>query len=108
MFSPPGRDGSNEPQAGTQGQEAAGKRTKRGELPPSFDTPGANQRINWQASRANAAKYPHLDQQYQTLISSLVEEYTSHGIVAILDLHWDNDDTNQQPMAGADCVGTKF
>ena len=53
-------------------------------------------------------RYPHLDQQYQTLISSLVEEYTSHGIVAILDLHWDNDDTNQQPMAGADCVGTKF
>ena len=57
-----------------------------------------------QASRANAAKYPHLDQQYQTLISNLVGEYTSHGIVAILDLHWDNDDTNQQPMAGADCV----
>ena len=47
-FSPPGRDGSNEPQAGTQGQETAGKGTKRGELPPSFDTPDANQRINWQ------------------------------------------------------------
>ena len=40
-FSPPRRDGSNEPQAGSQGQETAGKRTKRGELPPSFDTPGA-------------------------------------------------------------------
>ena len=25
-------------------------RAKRGELPPSFDTPGANQRINWQCA----------------------------------------------------------
>ena len=40
-FSPSRRGGSNEPQAGTQGQETAGKGTKRGELPPSFDTPGA-------------------------------------------------------------------
>ena len=46
-FSPPRRDGSNEPQAGTQGQETASKRTKRGELPPSFDAPGAYQRITW-------------------------------------------------------------
>ena len=30
--SPPQRDGSNEPRAGTQGQETAGKGTKRGEL----------------------------------------------------------------------------
>ena len=45
-FSPPGRDGSNEPQAGTQGQETAGKGTKSGELRPSFDTPGAVGRIN--------------------------------------------------------------
>ena len=51
-MSPPGRDGSNEPQAGTQGQETAGKRAKRGELPPSFDAPGANQRINWQTLQA--------------------------------------------------------
>ena len=43
-----GRDRSNEPQAGTQGQETTGKSTKRGELPPSFDTPVSNQRINWQ------------------------------------------------------------
>ena len=48
-FSPPGRDGSNEPQAGTQGQETAGKGTKRGELGPSFDAPDANQRIAWAA-----------------------------------------------------------
>ena len=35
-FSPSRRGGSNEPQAGTQGQETAGKSTKRGGLPPSF------------------------------------------------------------------------
>ena len=51
-----------------------------------------------------AAKYPHLDKQYQGLIQALVEQYSSHGIVAILDLHWDSDDTDQQPMAGKDCV----
>jgi len=44
-FSPPRRGGSNEPQAGTQGQETAGKGTKRGELRPSFDTPDAVGRI---------------------------------------------------------------
>ena len=47
-FSPPGRDGSNEPQAETQGQETAGTGTKSAELRPSFDAPDANQRINWQ------------------------------------------------------------
>lgn len=57
-----------------------------------------------QASRANAAKYPHLDKQYQGLITALVSQYTAHGIVSILDLHWDSDDTEQQPMAGKDCV----
>ena len=44
-FSPSRRGGSNGPQAGTQGQERAGKGTKRGNLPPSFDTPGAVGRI---------------------------------------------------------------
>ncbi len=46
-FSPSRRGGSNEPQAGTQSQETAGTKPKRGKLPLSFDTPGANQRINW-------------------------------------------------------------
>ena len=40
-FSRARRDGSNEPQAGTQSQETAGTRAKRGELRPSFDTPDA-------------------------------------------------------------------
>ena len=44
-FSPSRRGGSNEPQAGTQGQETAGRRAKRGELRPSFA--GAVGRINW-------------------------------------------------------------
>ena len=38
-FSPSRRDGSNEPQAGIQGQETAGKSSRV--LPPSFDTPDA-------------------------------------------------------------------
>ena len=44
-FSPSRRGGSNEPQAGTQGQETAGARGKSGELRPSFDTTGAGGRI---------------------------------------------------------------
>ena len=53
-FSPPRQDGSNEPQAGTQGRETAGTGTKSSELRPSFDTAGANQRINWQRPRGDA------------------------------------------------------
>ena len=45
-----------------------------------------------------------MDKQYQGLVAALVSQYTAHGIVSILDLHWDNDDTDQQPMAGKDCV----
>ena len=47
-FSPPRRGGSNEPQAGPQGQETAGKGTKTRDLGPSFDAPDANQRIDRQ------------------------------------------------------------
>ena len=49
-FSPSRRDGSNEPQAGTQGQETAGARAKTRDLGTSFDAPDANQRINWYAT----------------------------------------------------------
>ena len=52
----PGRGSSNGPPAGTQGQETAGTRAKRRELPPSFDTPDANQRINWLGA---AARHSH-------------------------------------------------
>eukprot|EP01045_Picozoa_sp_COSAG04_P004573 COSAG04_NODE_201_length_20457_cov_316.186462_11_plen_102_part_00 len=34
-------------QSRNQAQETAGTRAKRGELPPSFDTPAAVRRINW-------------------------------------------------------------
>lgn len=51
------------------------------------------------ASKANMAKYPNLGNQYQTLVGKLVDAYTQAGIVSILDLHWNDDDTEQQAMA---------
>jgi len=44
-------------------------------------------------------KYPNLGAQYAELVSTMVSEFTSHDIIAIIDLHWNNDDDNQQPMA---------
>lgn len=55
--------------------------------------------VSTKASQANMDKYPNLGLQYRGLISALVQNYTSHGIVVILDLHWSDDDTEQQPMA---------
>ena len=37
--------------------------------------------------------------QYRAFIAELVKLYTSAGIVAILDLHWSDDDAGQAPMA---------
>lgn len=54
---------------------------------------------NTTASAGNMAKYPDLGGQYRRFISALVQRYTSAGIVAIADLHWCNDDAEQQPMA---------
>lgn len=51
------------------------------------------------AASANFNKYPNLGNQYQTLIEALVANYTASGVVPILDLHWNDDDTQQQPMA---------
>jgi len=66
-FSPSGRDGSNEPQAGTQGQETAGASTKTRDLGPSFDTPDANQRINWQTfAHTVASAQQHYNDSGQT------------------------------------------
>jgi hypothetical protein len=57
--------------------------------------------VNTSASAGNLAKYPELNKQYQTLISDMVDYYTKYGIVAILDLHWTDDDTdNTLVMAG--------
>jgi hypothetical protein len=67
------------------------------------------------ASKANFDKYPHLDVQYQDFISALVDRYTQAGAVAILDLHWTDDDNEETPtMAGAiapafwDAVAARF
>jgi hypothetical protein len=55
--------------------------------------------LHTNASAANMAKYPDLSAQYRRFIANLVTQYTGHGIVAILDLHWSNDDIGQAPMA---------
>eukprot|EP00041_Stephanoeca_diplocostata_P015625 m.299096 g.299096 ORF g.299096 m.299096 type:complete len:451 (-) comp20103_c0_seq1:333-1685(-) len=55
--------------------------------------------ITTDASKANMEKYPELSGQYQTLIKKLVHNYTSAGVTVLLDLHWNDDDTEQQPMA---------
>jgi len=55
--------------------------------------------VETEASKANMAKYPKLGDQYQGLIAALVKQYTSEGIVVILDLHWNDDDTENAGMA---------
>jgi len=44
-------------------------------------------------------KYPKLHEQYRTMISKMVDFFTELGAVSILDLHWNDDDTEQQSMA---------
>jgi len=46
-----------------------------------------------------ASEYPNLSAQYQTLVGKIVTDATSRGVVVILDLHWNNDISEQQPMA---------
>jgi hypothetical protein len=58
----------------------------------------------WMGVRTNAASsnmdnYPNLSAQYRTMISKMVDEFTQAGAVSILDLHWNDDDTEQQEMA---------
>ena len=55
--------------------------------------------INTTAASHNMARFPALSTQYQSLIAALVDTYTKAGVVTILDLHWSDDDTEQQPMA---------
>jgi hypothetical protein len=56
--------------------------------------------VNTSASAGNLAKYPELNKQYQSLISDMVDYYSTYGIVSILDLHWTDDDTDNAAMAG--------
>jgi len=70
--------------------------------------------VQTNSSAGNMAKYPKLNEQYQGLIAKMVEEYTTYGIVSILDLHWTDDDTDNAPFAGKICaqfwdsVGERF
>jgi hypothetical protein len=43
--------------------------------------------------------YPDLGGQYRTLISRIVEFWTANNVAVILDLHWNDDSSKQQPMA---------
>ena len=55
--------------------------------------------IETDASADAVAKYPNLGQQYRTLIQKLVTRFTQEEIVVILDLHWNDDVTEQSYMA---------
>lgn len=56
--------------------------------------------VETNSSKENMGKYPNLNKQYQDFIADLVKEYTTYGIVTILDLHWTDDDTDNAPFAG--------
>lgn len=63
--------------------------------------------VETKASKNNLDKYPNFNVQYQDLVADFVKEYSTHGIVTILDLHWTDDDTDNAAMAGkgkTDCV----
>jgi len=47
----------------------------------------------------NRARYPELAAQYRQLVSSLVSRFTGENVAVILDLHWNDDVTEQQAMA---------
>ncbi len=49
--------------------------------------------------RSSAVPTNELSLQYQTWIEYMVTYLTSHGVICILDLHWNDDTTQQQPMA---------
>jgi hypothetical protein len=73
--------------------------------------------VETNSSKENMGKYPNLNLQYQSLIEQLVGNYSTYGIVTILDLHWTDDDTDNYFMAGKgktncvdfwDSVASKF
>lgn len=73
--------------------------------------------VETKASKANLQKYPKFNLQYQDLISSFVSNYSTYGIVTILDLHWTDDDTDNSGIPGKgatncvsfwDSVASKF
>lgn len=60
--------------------------------------------VNTSAAKENMDRYPNLDLQYQKYIQDMVRTYTSYGIVALLDLHWTDDDTDNAGFPGKNCV----
>jgi len=62
--------------------------------------------VETEAWAANRASYPNLSEQYRTLLDNLVQVFTDAGLVVILDLHWNDDVTEQQAMALRDTDGT--
>ena len=50
------------------------------------------------SSKSNFDRFPDLGDQYQAMISAIVEEFTGMGAVVILDLHWSDDVNEQQVM----------
>lgn len=43
--------------------------------------------------------YPNISGQYRTLLAAMVDTFTQAGVAVIIDLHWNDDTTKQQPMA---------
>ena len=62
--------------------------------------------VETNAAKDNMAKYPNLSEQYQTMISKIVDEFTGMGAVVILDLQWSDDDTEQTNMPLKNKAGT--
>ena len=49
--------------------------------------------VETNAAKSNMKKYPDLSKQYQTMIGKIVDEITGIGGVVILDLQWNDDDS---------------
>ena len=62
--------------------------------------------VETNAAKANMAKFPDLSGQYRTMISKMVDEFTGIDAVVILDLHWSDDDSEQQVMPLKNRAGT--
>ena len=53
----------------------------------------------WQAKAAAFPNSTSFSSQYQTLLNNMVTYFTARGVVCILDLHWNDEVTEQRPMA---------
>ncbi len=53
-------------------------------------------RISLNAAYYLGIQYPDMTDQYKQLVNSMVTYFTGKGVVCILDLHWNDDVTQQQ------------